>query len=100
MSLGLYLSNTQKIGIEMDCIWLSSITVWGLRGQRENQVFLRIKYFNPIQFKPSYQVNLMDFESFNLKIIKIWTVKSNFVAEELKNGPRKFVYLCRNLIFI
>ena len=56
LRLGLYFSNTQKIGIEMDCIWLSSITVWGIRGQRENQVFLGIKYFNPIQFKPSYRV--------------------------------------------
>ena len=53
--LGLHLSNTEKIGIEMDCIWLSSIIVWGIRDQRENQVFLGIKYFNPIQFKPSYR---------------------------------------------
>ena len=50
-----------KIGFEMDCIWLSSITVGGIRSQKENQVseeqvFLGIKYFNSIQFKPSYWV--------------------------------------------
>ena len=65
------MSNTQKIGIEMDCISLSSITVWGIEGQRENPVFLGIKYFNAIQFKPSYRDTLLfsrkSFNSFALQ---------------------------------
>ena len=69
----------------MDCIWLSFITVCGIRGQREGQVFLGIKYFNPIQFKPSYRVGMPNMKVLNYTLHLTSNFQSTLTKVEIQS---------------
>ena len=68
---------TQKIGIEMDCIWLSCITAWGTKGQREFNILIP---FNSSLFTMMLYSRLCFGFGTNLTIFSIHTFLPNNIS--------------------